>query len=179
MNLSKFSQEVNKAKDRQTVQLGQVMLSDVKTLDKYVSQADKLADKMRKLKNKWTDLELKYEDLNDKHIEADNKYEDQKDNIVALRKKHNAAEDKAEGVQQKLFDAANKIEQQADKAWTSAENAKGDLRVEKDTAGALVDKFTNGIEQFKKAAAALGVKVDISKYESARNRLDATTMVKI
>tara|TARA_R110000764_G_scaffold41620_2_gene93687 strand:+ start:7917 stop:8468 length:552 start_codon:yes stop_codon:yes gene_type:complete len=177
--INKFAADVAAKTELQRVELGHIALQDIKTLDSLLKGADKMGDTFTKLYNKYISDEIAAEDASDVYDAEWQKAENQRDAIVALRQTHNKIEEKAEALEEKLETKANKADEKLDKANLKWDKSLADAQNEQKQIGAYVDKFSNAIKSFNTAAKALGVKVDVSKYESARNRLEAKNMKKL
>jgi len=174
----KFYENLNKKHVSIEKRVERFEFQDVKTLDALVKSASKATEDLKKRIRIAVDDEILMEDAYEAHTKSDIEYENQKDKIEDLRRKHNSEIAKEEKIQQKLFDKSNKLMKQAQTIEDKATKSESLARSEKSKAEQLVDKIRVAINTFKNSAKALGVDVssEVSKYESAANKLDSATL---
>ena len=179
MNLNNFQKEVNKKADLQKLELGHIALSDIKTLDSLLKSSEKMRSNFMKAYDKYITLDVDYDDLVDRENDADDKIEEEKEKLNTIERENNKREEKQYGEIEKAKKLSITASEKSDAMFKKVEAQKSVVKSHKIEINTQIQKFDNAIKSFNTAAKALGVTVDVAKYESMINRLDSVNMKKI
>ena len=163
MNIEKFTADVRAFEKNIKINSGYLALSDLKTLDKLLSQAkqmlkenDKISNTYNKAYDNWGTIDKKRSAAEKSMKGAEKSYDSNKKSmertLATLQKTRIAASEEY-----------SKLSQQQDEAYTKYTQAQNQLKTQQQANKSFEDRFKQQIDSFKMAAKALGVKVDVKE----------------
>jgi chromosome segregation ATPase len=175
MDMNKFYHNVSATKnvlntdERKSESL---MLSVLSTLDDTYAEASSLVQVLKEDANVYDNAVDRIESASVKQVESEEKVFEWQDKLEDLildnRSKENDFEQEVEDKKEDLAGFQEKYQE----AWTEFRDADSELTGAESEASQVLSRLENQIDSLLSGADALGISVDVTKYENVRDSLE-------